>query len=257
MIGLIVFEEGARRGSLAEKTILGVRVVRASGPGRGSILGRLWARRLAAAMARRGVREAVYPCGFPWEGAFLRRGILPVDTVPLYRAMAPLTVRWAMARRGISPAAATAALVARGVGEDARRILTELALQVRYVMLCAAGGEDLCRSLQREYGVSVLRAPTRRQLAQAQVLVLLSPPPEGLAADAPVVLRLYEGSHGTEENDFRFGLPGLLEKEVEENCEKEQLLAALHRAGALKNEQIPIMEVDIRGKTLYNASIVE
>ena len=257
MIGYLAYGKEERRGALGERSILGVRFLQAVVPGRNRLAGRFWARRLASQLRRRGVTEAVYPRDCPYEEAFVRQGILPVNPLPLYRSMAPQVVRWEMGRQGISPAAATAAVVARGVGEDVRRILTELALQVRYVMLHASGGGDLCRSLQREYGVSVIRTPTRRQLAEAEILVLLCPPPEGLERKARVLLQLYDGERVLRGNAFRFGLPQGLEGEVEENCEKEQLLTVLHRAGALKNEQIPVMEVDIAGKTLYNASIVE
>ena len=45
-------------------------------------------------------------------------------------------------------------------------------------------------------------------------------------------------------------------EEVEENCNLPQLLTVLLLGGMLQNYQIPIIDVDITGKSYYNADIV-
>ena len=255
MFGYIVYAEEERRGALSVRTVLGLPMLEAVVPGR-RLLGALSARRLAAAMAKAGVRQAVFPRDFPYGEHFVRRGILPVETLALYRQMAPLMVRHRMGQLGLSPSATTAAVSARRLSGAACEIVRAMALQVRYVMLAVEeGGEELCRELKREYGVSVLLRPGARQLAEAQVQILLDPP-ERPPAGGEIVLHLYDGERVLRRNDMTFGLPPALRGQVEENCEIVQLLAVLRGTGLLKNEQIPILDVDIPGKTHYNASIV-
>lgn len=54
--------------------------------------------------------------------------------------------------------------------------MTELALRHRYLLLTVPfGGEELCRRLRREYGVSVLLNPTAEQMAEAAVQIAFDP----------------------------------------------------------------------------------
>ena len=222
--------------------------------------GRLWermaARRAAKLLARRGVREVVFPEDYPHQDLFVRRGILPVETLPLYRAMAPLVVKQKMMKLGLSPGTTTAAVSADYVTAEIGALLRALALSVRYVILDGAGGEDCCAQLQREYGVSVIRRSSWESLEKADVLVLLRPPKAGEKAENPVLLHLYDGERVLCRNGVDFVLPQRILAQVEENCNQKQLLALLLREGILQNYQIPIMEVDIPGKSYYNASTV-
>lgn len=53
------------------------------------------------------------------------------------------------------------------------RTVTELSLRNRYVLLdLPYGGEELCRQLRREYGVTLLLSPAKEQLEGADVLLL-------------------------------------------------------------------------------------
>ena len=108
MYGYIVYAKDQRRGRLSPRNLLGLSVLEAVVPER-RIRGALAARRFAAAMRRAGVRQAVFPRDFPYGEYFVRRGILPVEVLELYRRMAPLMVRHRMSQLELSASAATAA----------------------------------------------------------------------------------------------------------------------------------------------------
>ena len=256
MFGYIVYESGERRGRLEQRNLLGVRVLEAAVPGRRQVYGALAARRLAAAMARRGVKQAVFPQDFPFAQAFWRRGVLPVNTLELYRALAGRAVKEGMAGLGLAPAETTAAVTAERITRGVEELVTELCMTVRYVLLqVPRGGEDLCRRLKGEYGVSVQLRPGRRQLEEADVLVELAPPPE-MTFRGALVLPLYDGERVVRRSGIRLSLPPQAAAAAP-GCEEDQLLAVLYRCGVLQKYQIPLKMVDIPGKSHYNASIVE
>ena len=255
MIGYISYAVQGKAWAVEEKNLLGLRFLQVTLPGGRKVLGRWYASRAARAMEKLRIRQAVFPVDFPWQDLFIRRGILPVDTLSFHRRMAPQVVKKALADLGLSPGSSTVAVVGERMTGELEKILTELALQVRYLTLSMAwGGEEFCHSLHREYGVSVLQSPSREQLAQAQALLLFAPW-EG-RAENPILLRLYDGELVTGSNGVTYGLPVKLEGELEENCCREQVLAALLAAGILQNYQIPVIKVDREGKSYYNASTV-
>lgn len=257
MLGYISCTPENKGCSIARRRLAGVQFLEARLGRERRFLQRLSAARAARALSRQGVRQAVFPTDYPHEDIFVRHGILPVDTLPLYRRMAPLIVKRRMGQLGLSPGTTTVAVVAESLDGELRTIVTELALQVRYVMLSLSQpAEDFCGGLKREYGVSVVQQPGRKQLGQADVLLLLRPPEEGERWENGLVLHLYDGERVLWRNGVTFALPHRLMGEVEENCSLPQLLTVLCRSGTLQNYQIPIIDVDITGKSHYNADIV-
>ena len=253
MIGYIAYRDDVRTWSVEERRFLGLRMLGVTLPRGRKFLGKRYALRAARAMGKLGVRQAVFPEDFPWMEQFASRGVLPVDPLPLYRRLAPRLVRQRMADLGLSPGAVTVAAVGDNLTGELEKILTQLALQVRYLTVSMKyGAEEFCHSLRREYGVSVLQRPTRSQLEEAQVLLLFAPR-EGLSCANPVVLRLYGGEAELAGNGVALDLPVKLAGMVEGNCRRDQLLWALLSAGILQNDQIPVREVDKAGKSYYNA----
>lgn len=255
MLGYISCTPENKNFTIARRRLAGAQFIEARlGQGR-RFLQRHYAARAARALSRMGVRQAVFPVDYPHEDLFVRRGILPVDTLPLYRRMTPLIVKRRMGQLGLSPGTTTVAVVAESLNGELEKIVTDLALQVRYVMLSLqVPAEAFCQGLKREYGVSVVQQPARRQLRQADVLLLFRPWEEG--AQNSVVLHLYDGERVLWRNAVSFTLPRRLMGEVEENCNFPQLLTVLLVGGILQNYQIPIIDVDITGKSYYNADIV-
>ena len=153
MIGYIAYREDVKTWAVEEKNILGLRFLRLTLPKGRRVLGKHYAGRAARAMGKLGVRQAVFPTDFPWQDLFTRRGVLPVDTLLLYRRMAPQIVKKQMADLGLSPGSTTVAAVGDNLNGELGRILTELALQVRYLTVSMKyGAEEFCHSLRREYG---------------------------------------------------------------------------------------------------------
>jgi len=95
------------------------------------------------------------------------------------------------------------------------------------------GGEELCRQLRREYGVSLLLGPDRDQLEGAEALVLFDRRAD-LSLTNPVALRLYDEGQALPP----LALPPELERELPRGADRGQLLAVLREAGALRREQI-------------------
>jgi len=256
MVGYIVYTEENRGLRLKRRRIGGVVLLEVSLGKGGRLRERMNARRAAKELAKRRIREAVFPVDYPHGDLFARKGILPVDTLPLYRAMAPEIVKQRLRQLEFSAATTTAAITAERMTAEVGTILRELAMMVRYVMLSADGGEELCAQLRREYGVSVIRQPQSSRIDGADVLLLLRPPEKELKQENPVLLHLYDGERVLQRNGITFSLPRRLLEQVEENCDQKQLLQVLLREGMLQNYQIPIMEVDIPKKSYYNASTV-
>ena len=98
------------------------------------------------------------------------------------------------------------------------------------------GGEVLARELRREYGISLLLDPARDQLDRADALLLYAPRPD-LAGDNAVLWGLYPGGE-LGRGRLPLVLPAALAEQVEPNCGREQLTAALYALGVLPLEAV-------------------
>ena len=116
------------------------------------------------------------------------------------------------------------------------RTVTELSLRNRYVLLdLPYGGEELCRQLRREYGVTLLLSPAKEQLEGADVLLLFDRRED--LKPGGVVLPLYEGAQTPLPPLL---LPPAMEERLPAGADRGQLLAALREAGALRPGQITV-----------------
>jgi len=256
MVGYLSYTKENKGLAIKKRRIAGVVLLEAQLGKENRLLERHFARRAAKAMAKKGIREAVFPVDYPHGDVFAGRGIFPVDPLPLYRAMAPLVVKQRMNRLELSPGTTTVAVTAQRMSTEAEEIVREVALFARYVMLDASGAEAFCERMRREYGVSVILSPGKWQLREADALLLLKPPEEGMLLDNPIVLHLYDGERVLRRNSVKFELPRRILEQVDENCCQNQILCLFLREGVLRNLQISIIDVDITGKSYYNASTV-
>ena len=116
------------------------------------------------------------------------------------------------------------------------RTVTELCLRHRYVLLdLPYGGEELCRQLRREYGVSLLLGPSKEQLEGAEALVLFDPRTDLVRKD-PAVLTLYDETQALPP----ISLPPAAEEALPQGADRGQLLAALREAGVLRPGQVTV-----------------
>ena len=228
MLGYIIYGDGPKRPELGERRLLGVPFLtlsmgqppRPHGP-----LARRRALLAARQMRERGVR------------LFLGQGICPVDTLPLRRALAAPLTRRKLESMGLGPTQAVVAVSAQRLIREAEDAVRSLALSFRYVLLSAgAGGEVLARELRREYGISLLLDPARDQLDRADALLLYAPRPD-LAGDNSVLWGLYPGGE-LGRGRLPLVLPAALAEQVEPNCGREQLTAALYALGVLPLEAV-------------------
>lgn len=188
----------------------------------------------AGRLRRLGVNRVVLPEDFSWLELLERRGIRPMETVGLRRRLAVEWTRSALEARGLP--GNRVAVSARKMTAEVVRTVTELSLGHRYVLAdLPRGGEELCRRLRREYGVSVLLGPDREQMESAEALVLFDPR-EDLHPQGGVVLELYREDVPLPELE----LPPALEDQLPTGVDRGELLAALEEGGALRYGQITV-----------------
>ena len=240
MVGYLTWAElqkGKKSVRLEEQHILRMRFLQAEivkSP-HGAILSR---RVLAAGkkLRKRGVTQVVLPEDFPCWEQLEKLGLRAVSTLALRRAIAADWVREGLAAKSQPVAGARVAVSAASLTGEAVRTVTELCLRHRYVLLdLPYGGEELCRQLRREYGVSLLLGPSKDQLEGAEALVLFDSRTD-LAMKNPVTLRLYDETQPLPV----LTLPPELEEGLPQGANRGQLLAVLREAGAVKREQIAL-----------------
>lgn len=243
MIGLLLWKIPEKRGRsvrLGERSILHMRFACAE-IARGPKTPEAVLRRRVSAAGKRlrklGITRAVLPEEFAYQDLLERQGIRAVSTVTLRRALAADWARAVMEARALSPGTARIAVAGAQLTGELVRAVTELSLRNRYVLLdLPYGGEELCRQLRREYGVSLLLSPAKEQLEGADVLLLFDRREDLKPGGA--VLPLYE--------DVSTPLPPLLllppamEERLPVGADRGQLLAALREAGALRPGQITV-----------------
>ena len=234
-------ERGKRRKAAAvkEEIVLHLRLYR-MGVLRGPRTPETVLRRRVLAAGKRlrkmGVTQAVLPEGFPYGRELARCGARPVSTLPLRRALAADWVRWVLEKQGKGTAGARVAVCAAQLTGEVVRTVTELCLRHRYVLLdLPYGGEELCRQLRREYGVSLLLGPSKEQLEGAEALVLFDPRTDLVRKD-PAVLTLYDETQALPP----ISLPPAAEEALPQGADRGQLLAALREAGVLRPGQVTV-----------------
>lgn len=234
MIGLLIWEEaqkGVRQKPVAirEEILLHNRFLRAEVLRGSRTPERILHRRVLAAekrLRKAGVTEIILPNYFTMAEHL--DGIQPVSTLPLRQALAADWLRRELKERGLRPADTRTAVAADRLTGEVVRTVTDLALRHRHVLLDVPyGGEELCRSLRREYGVSLLLAENvQRQGADAWVLFS----PREQAGEKALVLPLYDEA-------FPMPLPVLppaLEEKLPLGADRLQLLTVLVRNGAIR-----------------------
>ena len=232
-------ERGRRRKAVTvkEENVLHLRLYRASLQ-RGPRTPEASLRRRVLAAGKRlrklGVTQAVLPASCPCGQELARCGLRPVSTLPLRRILAADWVRWVLEEKGQSPAGARVAVCAAQLTGEVVRTVTELSLRHRYVLLdLPYGGEELCRQLRREYGVSLLLGPAREQLEGADALVLFDARTD---LKNPAALALYDESQPLPP----VSLPPAMEEALPPGADRGQMLAALREAGVLRPGQIAV-----------------
>ena len=133
---------------------------------------------------------------------------------------------------GENPAGARVLITADALSGEVVRTVTELALRHRYLILKVPfGGEELCRRLRREYGVSIVLNPeTEREPASVHMAF------DPTEAQGGGFLPLYDESLPLP----RLLLPPEVEARLPEGLDRGQLLSALWRTGALRPGQVSV-----------------
>jgi len=259
MLGYVAYGDGPARPQVQRRNIAGggflaVSLRRSRRPGNPAARWR--AVSAAGKLRAQGVRQAVFPVDFPYLSLFIRQGICPVDTLPAQQALAAPLVRRRLEELGLGPTQAVAAVSTERMSRVVAETVKALALSYRYVLLSAREGEeDFARSLRREYGVSLLLRPTVEQLDRADALVLFAPRGD-LAGSNPIFYTLYPGGE-RERGQVPLALPAAIEEQLEPNCDRGQMAAALHAMGALSLETLlGEIVVDRTEKYLYNAKTI-
>lgn len=239
MLGYIIYGDGPKKPALGERKLPGGTFVTLE-MGQPAHPNGLLALRRAVRSARNmrdaGVRSAVFPLDFPYTALFLRQGIAPVDTLPLRRVLAAPLARRRLEAAGLAPTEAVVAVSGERAVREVAEAAKALALSYRYVLLSVRDGEELARSLRREYGISLLLKPSVEQLDRADALLLFSPRGD-LAQENPILYTLYPGGEAGR-GRLALRLPAALASQLEANCDQEQVAAALYAMGGLNLETL-------------------
>lgn len=257
MLGYIIYGDGPKKPALGEKRISGGTFITLH-MGQPAHPNGLLALRRAIRSARRmrdaGVRSAVFPLDFPYTALFLRQGISPIDTLPLRRVLAAPLTRQRLEAAGLAPTEAVVALSGERTVRELAEAAKTLALSYRYVLLSVRDGEELARSLRREYGVSLLLRPSVEQLDRADALLLFAPRGD-LAQENSILYTLYPGGEaGRGRLDLK--MPAALAGQLEPNCDQEQVAAALYAMGVLTLENL-LACAGAKGPCYFSAGIVK
>lgn len=245
MIGLLEWRDpregtAPKRAALRERDILHMHVICAEivcGPKTPESVLKRRIQKAAKRLRKLGIVHVIMPEDFTQTALLGKCGLRPLSTLSLRRSLASEVVRAQSAALGCSPSSVKIAVSGEQMTGELVRTVTELSLGNRYVLLDVPyGGEELCRQLRREYGVSLLLNPSKEQLDGAEILVLFGPR-EDLKKQNAAVLMLYEGGDPTLPP---LVLPPALEEKLPIGANREQLLTALLEAGALRPGQIAV-----------------
>ena len=235
MVGMMLWEPAGhmlRPVVLREVSVLHVRFLRA-GILRGDRTPEAAVRRRVKAagkkLLRQGTGRVILPAGLPADA--LPEGLCPAGTLPLRRAIAADWCGQLLRLRGENPAGARVLVTANALSGEVVRTVTELALRHRYLLLeVPCGGEELCRRLRREYGVSVLLHPAPEEAADAQIAF------DPAECRGESFLPLYDETLPMP----HLILPPELESRLPEGADRGQLLSVLWEMGALRPGQVSV-----------------
>ena len=220
--------EGRLLVRLVREQVLGLPLLRGEVPGSGFTARRV--RRTARALRRRGVTRVLAQEDFPFWEEVEAQGLRPVETGELCRALAAPIALAALEADGVPPRLAAVALRGDRVTRSLREAALELCPVVRQLLVeVPAGGEDLRRTLRREFGLPAVEGGLGRQ---AHLTLCFSPPGGAgggriadLSGDWPAL------------PEYRFGLA---EGALPEDAAALPLLSALWQAGRLTAESIAV-----------------
>lgn len=228
MLGWLCWSEGRERAGRAE--IAGLPVLRVPVRRKNGTPEWLLRRRVRAAgrtLARAGVRRAILPEEFPYGELLAGEGVFPVETLPLWRALAAELAWRELQRRGVP--AGSVAVRADALTGEVRRTVETLLRRCRTVSLDAPDPEGAyARVLRRRLGAAL-----RTGDAGAEVRLLFVRRGPERAGDIP----LYPGAEGPK---AALRLPEAWEARMPKGAQREGVIAALLAAGRLQREEIAI-----------------
>ena len=246
MVGMMLWEPAGyilRPVVLKEVSVLHVRLLRAGMTRSERMSDAALRRRMRSAgrkLRRQGVERVVLPVGAPAD--VLPEGLRPAGTLPLRRAVAADWCGELLRLRNKNPAGARVLVTAGALSGEVVRTVTELALRHRYLLLeVPYGGEELCRRLRREYGVSVLLHPAPGE--QADIQIAFDPAERRGESFLPLYDETLPMPHLT--------LPPETESRLPEGVDRGQLISVLWEMGALRPGQVSVQlkSGEIPGKT--------
>jgi hypothetical protein len=205
----------------------------------------------SAAQLRKGSR-VLFSKDFPYRAAFLREGFEEAEGTILTELLSGQLASF------ICPEGKTALMISKKLSGRAVQALWSLCLRFRHVLcVTESDGRALYGAISKKQGVSVISAPSPRQLLEADVAVVFNPPPEHmLLSDTCVVLPV--GSTVPKNiycrrfaSEISFGIKDAESMEYAELTERfplNALIAAALEAGVLRVDDVLVRSVHIQEK---------
>ena len=235
MVGMMLWEPSGhwtRPVTLKEVSVLHIRFLcarMAQDRRRNPLTERRRLRTAGKKLLRQRVEQVVLPAGASAEA--LPEGLRPVETLPLRRAIAADWCGALLRLRGENPAAARVLVTANALSGEVVRTVTELALRHRYLLMeVPYGGEELCRRLRREYGVSLLLHPGAGETADIQLAFDVA------ERRGESFLPLYDETFPMP----HLTLPPEIDARLPEQANRGQLLSVLWETGVLRPGQVSV-----------------
>lgn len=235
MVGMMLWEPSGhwtRPVTLKEVSVLHIRFLcarMAQDRRRNPLTERRRLRTAGKKLLRQRVEQVVLPAGASAEA--LPEGLRPVETLSLRRAIAADWCGELLRFRGENPAGARVLITADALSGEVVRTVTELALRHRYLLMeVPYGGEELCRRLRREYGVSLLLHPGAGETADIQLAFDVA------ERRGESFLPLYDETFPMP----HLTLPPEIEARLPEQANRGQLLSALWETGVLRPGQVSV-----------------
>jgi len=230
MLGLVTVSGETKKAGLERRRLGGVSFLVLTLPERAvgnGLRRRRGAGRWGEMLRKEGVRQCVFPEGFAQTALFVRRGVCPVDTLALERALAGRYTKQRLEAAAVEPGRAVVAVSGERLTRTLADTVRMMVREYRYVLLdVPEGGDTLAWELRRERGASLLLGGRREMLEEADALVLFGPRGD-LKGGQQVRLELYPGG----ECRVPLGVPEELREQFPAELCREQLAAALWQAG--------------------------
>ena len=204
-------------------------------------------KKAARILVKNRIQKVLFERDFTKNEVFRRFGLVSATERTLERRMAGTITQAVLRRKNRTPEALCLAIEGEETDSAVQDALLALAPRVRYVILNTNGGGDaLCASLRREYGISVRQRAGAGELLRADVILTFgAAEPEGRRDALWLPFGEVREAAGRRRPAFQvvYRLPEGLEELEKTPYDKNVLLSILLEMGLLPAKELEVAEI--------------